>query len=147
MDKIDWKYLSANPNAIHLLEANMDKVDWDYLSRNPNAIHLLENNPYSINGVCLSLNTNGIRLIEKFPHLINWEYLSINPNAIHILEANQDKIDYFTIYRNPAIIEYDYEAIKKHNHVLHEQLIINLYHPRRIQKHIDNGNDIDTYLE
>ena len=33
--------LSANPNAIHLLEKNLDKVDLDILSANPNAIHLL----------------------------------------------------------------------------------------------------------
>ena len=34
-DKIHWKYLSENPNAIHLLEANQDKIDWYYLSKNP----------------------------------------------------------------------------------------------------------------
>jgi hypothetical protein len=26
LDKIDWKYLSKNPNAIHLIEQNMDKI-------------------------------------------------------------------------------------------------------------------------
>jgi len=41
-DKIDWMVLSANPNAIHLIEKNMDKIDWTVLSGNPNAIHLLE---------------------------------------------------------------------------------------------------------
>ena len=44
LDKIDWKVLSRNPNAIHLLEQNMDKINWWYLSKNPNAIHLLEQN-------------------------------------------------------------------------------------------------------
>ena len=38
-DKLDWEYLSSNPNAMHLLEANLDKNNWMNLSKNPNAIH------------------------------------------------------------------------------------------------------------
>ena len=41
---LDWMCLSANPNAIRLLEQNLDKIEWNYLSGNPNAIHLLEAN-------------------------------------------------------------------------------------------------------
>jgi hypothetical protein len=41
-DKCNWKWLSSNPNAIHLLEQNPNKIDWGCLSGNPNAIHLLE---------------------------------------------------------------------------------------------------------
>ena len=47
-DEFDWGILSANPNAIHLLEQNLDRVNWGYLSRNPNAIHLLEQNPDNV---------------------------------------------------------------------------------------------------
>ena len=41
MDKIDWRWLSLNPNAIYILEKNVDKIIWIMLSRNKNAIHLL----------------------------------------------------------------------------------------------------------
>jgi hypothetical protein len=41
LDKVNWCYLSGNPNAISILEKNMDKVYWNGLSYNPNAIHLL----------------------------------------------------------------------------------------------------------
>ena len=44
INKIQWNQLSANPNAIHLLEQNMDKIDQYRLSTNPNAIYLLEQN-------------------------------------------------------------------------------------------------------
>jgi hypothetical protein len=40
LDKLDWKILSQNPNAIHLLEQNMDMIDWEELSKNSNAVHL-----------------------------------------------------------------------------------------------------------
>ena len=71
MDKIDWQWLSLNPNAIHLLEQNIDKVNWCELSRNPNAIHLLEQN------------------LDK----VDWDYLSQNPNAIHLLfKLNTDQM-------------------------------------------------------
>ena len=36
IDKIGWRWLSENPNAIHLLERNIDKIDWEWLSKNPN---------------------------------------------------------------------------------------------------------------
>ena len=35
-DKVSCFGLSGNPNAIHILENNLDKVDFVYLSLNPN---------------------------------------------------------------------------------------------------------------
>ncbi len=57
-DKIDWDFLSKNPNAVHLLEKYPNKINWDFLSKNPNAIHLLKKN------------------IDK----IEWSFLSENPS-------------------------------------------------------------------
>ena len=71
LDKIDWKVLSRNQNAIHLLEQNMDKIDWGYLSANPNDIHLLEKN------------------MDK---IIIWDDLSANPNIFEI-DTKQLKLD------------------------------------------------------
>ncbi len=34
-NKLDWRHLSANLNAIQILERNLDKIDWINLSRNP----------------------------------------------------------------------------------------------------------------
>jgi hypothetical protein len=28
INKVDWRCLSSNINAIHILEKNLDKVDW-----------------------------------------------------------------------------------------------------------------------
>ena len=61
-NKIGWDCLSANPNAIHILEKNLDKIDWWFLSANPNAIHLLEKNQ----------------------HKIYWSYLSTNPSIFEV---------------------------------------------------------------
>jgi hypothetical protein len=49
IDKIDWMWLSENPNAISVLEQNPEKINWTWLSKNPNAIHLLGNNKHRIN--------------------------------------------------------------------------------------------------
>jgi hypothetical protein len=35
MNKINWKHLSSNPNAIHLLEKNVEKINWYTLTENP----------------------------------------------------------------------------------------------------------------
>ena len=44
LNKRSYNYLSENPNAIQLLEANLDKIYWAMLSINPAAIHILEDN-------------------------------------------------------------------------------------------------------
>ena len=62
LHKVHWRYLSYNPNAIHILEKHLDKVNWYMLSKNPNAIHILEQN------------------LDK----VDWYWLSYNPNAIHL---------------------------------------------------------------
>ena len=36
--KINWYFLSLNPNAIHILERNLSKLNWVYLTTNPNAV-------------------------------------------------------------------------------------------------------------
>ena len=37
-DKINWRKLSENPNALDLLGKNLDKINWTGLALNPNAI-------------------------------------------------------------------------------------------------------------
>ena len=66
-EKINWRYLSKNTNAIHLLEENLHKIDWFYLTLNINAIHLLEENKDKINYNYLSENPN---IFEFGGHLL-----------------------------------------------------------------------------
>ena len=66
--KLDWDFLSENPNAINLLEANMNKINWNNLSLNPKAIYILEEN------------------FESDGNMLNWCNLSYNINAINLLE-------------------------------------------------------------
>ena len=120
IDKIDWMYLSKNPNAIHLLEKNPKRIDWIWLSKNPNAIHLLEANP------------------DK----IHWRCLSENPNAIHLLEKNPDKICWYSLSDNPCIFEIDYEALNERCAIYKEELMQIAMHPLRIQKLLDMGISI-----
>jgi hypothetical protein len=126
-DKINWRQLSANPNAIHLLEQNPDKIDWVSLSQNPNAIHILEQNP------------------DK----ISWDTLSANPNAIQFLEQNMDKISWFSLSKNPSIFELDYKGMKEMCSIYKEELICKAFHPSRIAKYLNMGlemEDLDNYL-
>ena len=39
LDKIGWWYLSSNPSAIELLEANPDKIHWDNIWKNPSIFY------------------------------------------------------------------------------------------------------------
>ena len=152
MNKIDWRYLSTNPNAIHLLEQNQDEIYWDCLAENPSALHLLEQNPDKIKWNWLSKNPNAIHLLEQNQDKINWDWLSENPNAIHLLEQNPDKIYWLWLFQNPVIFTYDYTKLKQSRIKLHKDLIEYLWHPSTIQKWIkqhcdqeDDGFDLYTY--
>jgi hypothetical protein len=49
INKINWVYLSKNPNALELLKENQNIINWSCLSENPNAIDLLKENKDKIN--------------------------------------------------------------------------------------------------
>lgn len=87
-DKIDWKLLSRNPSAIHIMHQYEDMIDWSFLSPNLNAIDIIESN------------------LDR----VNWEYLSANPHAIHLLKANLCEIDWGRFSKNPCIF-YMYKDI------------------------------------
>jgi len=136
----EWTYLSANPNAIWLLENNLEKINWRGLSMNDKAMHLLEDNIKMIDYdfllkntnskaikiidnnknnkfnylEWLSYNKNAINFLEENPDKICWDCLSANPNAIHLLEANQEKIDWDFLSLNPNaihLLEANFEKI------------------------------------
>jgi hypothetical protein len=110
-EKLDWRALSANPNAIEMLKANPNKIDKMEFSRNTNdeAIELLIANPNKIDWRILSANPNpeAIELLKKNFDNINWGELSRNPNpnAIELLKANRGNINYYNLSKNPNAIE------------------------------------------
>ena len=75
LNKIVWKELSKNPNAIHLMEQNPDMIDWKNLSRNPNAIPLLEANHEKINWDYLITNPNLFYQYLLLINLMRWDFL------------------------------------------------------------------------
>ena len=108
LEKLNWTYLSINPNAIELLKANPTKIDWDWISSNPNAIEFLKENPEMINWGYLSANPNAIELLKKNFGKISWYMLSenTNPAAIELLKANKTKIDWDVLSTNPAAMDF-----------------------------------------
>jgi hypothetical protein len=119
-NKVNWEYLSMNPNAIELLRANPSKIDWRALSMNPNAIDLLreriayenilEQEEYNrllnrINWMYLSKNSGTVELLRANPNKIRWGALSENSGAADLLEANPDKIDWWYLSANAGAIK------------------------------------------
>jgi hypothetical protein len=60
-----------------------------------------------------------------------------------MLEKRQEKIHVFFLFSNPSIFELDYTAIGRRIASLKEELIAAASHPRRIQRLMDMGVDID----
>ena len=147
-DKIDWKRLSRNPNAISLLLLNQDKIDWMELSRNRNAISILALNEDKINWYNLSENPKAIRILQKNLDKIDWFGLSGNHNALSILSLNQDKINFKQFAQNSSIIEFEYEKsdydnMKDRCNIYKKELIEKALHPSRIKKYLDQGMSLE----
>jgi hypothetical protein len=143
---IDWKELSCNPNAIHLIEQNFDKIKFDYwicyyLSLNPNAVPFLEKHPELIEWNSIWINPNAIPLLNKNMDKIDYNYLSMNPNA---LQLDKNKLFCLIIsYSNPCIFTYDYDAMRESYKELKQEIIQEAWHPRRIAYRLEAGMDIE----
>jgi hypothetical protein len=81
IDKLNWGYLSENPNAIDLLKERID-FEKSLLQDEYNKL------PSKINWSSLCRNTDpgAIQLLYANQDKIDWSILSYNPNAIHLLE-------------------------------------------------------------
>ena len=117
IDKLSWKNLSGNPNAIKLLDANPDKIDWHYLSGNPNGFDLIKKyvigdkeQEDKISWHILALNSKAaIKLLEtkilEDDSSTSWYLLAQNPDAISIIRKYPNKIDWNAISKNSNAID------------------------------------------
>ena len=103
--KINWKYLSTNPNpkAIKLLKANLKKIDWTRLSGNPSpeAIKLLKANPKKIDWYKLSGNpalfteTYDTSQITELPYAQELAQVAFRPDRLQrYLDMDLDLADF-----------------------------------------------------
>ena len=104
-DKIDWDYLSTNPNAIELLKEYPHKINWEMLSANTAAIDWLKENKNAIDWGMLSENPAAIQLLKENRKKIHWEKLCKNPNAIELLKKNRKKINWRLLCLNENAFE------------------------------------------
>lgn len=94
-------YLSANPNAILILEQYPDYINPFYLSMNTSAIHLIIKYIHKIDFIELSKNTGVIRLLNQHRQYIQWNVIGMNKNAISIIENDIQHIYLPILGRNP----------------------------------------------
>ena len=140
---INWSCLSGNTSnkAIRLLKEHPERIDVDQLSlnSNPKAFELLLTFPDDcINYSNLSANTNPKavdHLIKNRPDEINWRLFSENPTAMPYLVANPEKIDFQTLWENPAIFQIDEKAVCKERSDIMKPLLLSIFmDPDRIDR-------------
>jgi hypothetical protein len=73
--------------------------------------------------------------------------MSRNPEAIHILEKNQDKINWDSLSYNSEIFDYSYEYLEERCNIYKEELIQKAMNPKKLQRYIDEGYDMEEFLE
>jgi hypothetical protein len=95
----------------------------------------------------LSSVASAIHILEKNMDKVNWYYLCRNPDAIHILEKNQDKIDWNSLSYNSEIFDYSYEYLEERCNIYKEELIQKAMSPKKLQRYIDEGYNMEEFLE
>ena len=97
--------------------------------------------------IFLHFNPNSLQILEKNPEKIQWKILSKNSNAIHYLSKNLEKIDWDWLSSNSSIFMkiVDYKYLKERMDIIREELIMKCMHPRRLQKWIKMGGNIDDF--
>ena len=70
-----------------------------------------------------------------------------NPNAMHLLEKNQDKFDLSLLAYNPSVFykSINYTFLKERMDVIREELAMKCMHPRRLERWIELGGDLDDF--
>lgn len=107
IENIKWDWLSANPAAIDLLEANQEKIQWETLESNPAAVKLLKARPDKVRGWFLTANPAAddlTELIELKSKPSDWGFLGNNRGSIKLIESNVDKVDWDMLSKNPIAI-------------------------------------------
>lgn len=125
-NEINWTSVSTFHRDVQFIEDNIDKVNWESILMNDYMMPVIERH---IDKVDLSLKTA----------------LSSNTSAIYYLEQHPELIDE-GILSNSNIVTYDYDRIKRERLDLNRELREYIYHPRFIQKWLDDGNDIEDYM-
>jgi hypothetical protein len=136
--KINWRRICDNKNAMHLLESytknftmNQHKLDWYFLSRNPNALDAFDGNfdRLHMREVCGNPNPKVFDLLDKWLQVktnntkykkqinsISWATLSYREDAISFLEkysSNYNPHLIFNICSNPGAIPLLMKLTKK----------------------------------
>jgi hypothetical protein len=118
---IDWNYLNTNPVAIDILLENMDKINYYQFSLNP--------------------HPKAVELLKQYPHRIDWENFSAHTKDYALIAQHNPILKDF-IWTNPII--FDYKAISKYKmDIIKEELMQNVLHPRRIERWLEQGLDMD----
>jgi hypothetical protein len=95
----------------------------------------------------LSGIANAIDIMKKNMDKVDWSNMSHNPEAIHILEKNQDKINWDSLSYNSEIFDYSYEYLEERCNIYKEELIQKAMSPKKLQRYIDEGYDMEEFLE
>jgi hypothetical protein len=134
-----WNYICEQAHLIDMIDQNRDKIDWRALSINDKAIHILEQNLENVNITQLCKNKNGFHLLLQLNHVfrnsnnyhknIVFEYFDYcqknnkqfnlisqlskygyTENHMEFLKHNND-YDYLSM--NSNIFEYDYKRMRE----------------------------------
>ena len=146
--RINWSFLSSNPNAIHMLKANKSKIDWNSASSNTSKdiLPLLEErikntdqNNYKNNvnwsrilslqldvSTLVKLEFQKIRSKNRILRTVDYQGLLSMGNHIDILNKNKRLIHWMVLSRNKyAINIINVELKKKKNKIDWTNLCLN----------------------
>ena len=155
--ELSANHICCNYAAIEYLKLlDPERIDWINVSMYHRDVEFMETHIE-----CLQLGHNvmieeNILMNDYMMPFIERHIDKFSPTILHVLSSNASAIEYLEqhpelvddgILSNPNIVTYDYATIRSDHVDLHRELNEYLYHPSRIEKWLDGGNDIDDYMK
>lgn len=156
VEMVDWFMIGSQKWALGLMEKNVNRVDWTVVQKYEWAADLLEKNVDKINWVHLSRKPWAVDILSRNVDKICWGAAIYNTALIELIERHEDVIreklceigiSFDTeILLNTSVLTYNYAKLKMVKKELIEELMAEVFSPKRVAAWIEDGNDIDSYL-
>ena len=153
LNKIYWEILACYEWAYDFVRSHLDINDecnecsWMSLSSSKWAFDLLIERPDRIHWDCAIYNPKAKQLFSRHIDKVDWDFIDEIPDwLLDIIGENLGFIDWNKINMKGIQLTYPYDKQKKRIQDVRRELIEYLYYPDRVRAWIEDGNDIEDYM-
>jgi hypothetical protein len=124
------------------------RAQWDRFSNHPDALSILMKYPNKVRWSIVSQNTWAIPLMVRYPDCIDWQSIGSSPVVLDAISNDPNNLPFQFLAKEKLgdAFSISYPQLKISRQWLLPELMEYLYHPRFIQRWVEDDNDLEDYL-